>query len=384
MTEYYNPVEIIFGSSSLNQIVGLSKKFSLNEKILIISTQFLKKSGILQKVNSLLEESGFSVTNYENIKINPTFSSISDAAEFTSNDNYGLVIGIGGGSALDCAKCAAILVKNKGNVSEFLVNAKEIENNGIPLIEIPTTAGTGSEVTMWATVWREEGDSKKKYSLSDEKMYARAAILDPELTISMSPKLTAITGLDALAQAIEAYWSRHHNPTSDKHALNAISLIYDNLEKAFNNPLEIEYREKMLMGSLEAGLAFSNTKTTAVHSVSYPISAYFDVPHGLACALILGSFLEFNSIASEDNLIETPERIAKISELLDSANAVEAKSKIETMMTNMKLPIRLGQLGITQEDIEAIVREGFTKNRMENNPRDVTRSDLENILVNIL
>ena len=384
MTSYYNPVEIVFGTSSLNQIEKLSKKFSQNNKILIIADRFLRDLGTTGKIENSLQDAGFKVTIFEKIKINPTFNSIDDTTVFATNDNYGLIVGIGGGSTLDCAKCAAILAKNRGSIKEFLAGNKEIMNSGIPLVEIPTTAGTGSEVTMWATVWREDGITRKKYSLSDEKMYAKAALLDPELTISMPPKLTAVTGLDALSQAIEAFWSKNHNPKSDKHALKAISLIIENLENAYNNPLDIKYREKMLLGSLGAGLAFSNTKTTAVHSVSYPISAYFDVPHGLACALTLGSFLEFNSVSSIDNLPETPERIAKISKLLDSNDAFEARIRIESLMKIMNLPTKLSQLGIYKKDIEVIVKEGFTKGRIENNPRKVTRNDLFKILINIM
>ncbi len=384
MTDYYNPVDIIFGTSSLNQIEKLAEKYSQNNKILIIASKFLRKLGILEKLEKSLQDAGLKVTIFEKIKINPTFESIDNSTAFATNENYGLIIGIGGGSTLDCAKCTAILANNKGGIKEFLVENKKIMNIGIPLLEIPTTAGTGSEVTMWATVWRENSISRKKYSLSDEKMYAKAALLDPELTISMSPKLTAITGLDALSQAIEAFWSRNHNPTSDKHALNAISLTIENLEKAYNNPLNIGYREKMHLGSLEAGLAFSNTKTTAVHSVSYPISAYFDVPHGLACALTLGSFIEFNSISSIDNLPEIPERIGKISELLTSNNASEARIRIESLMKSMNLPTKLSQLGIHKKDLEVIVKEGFTMDRIENNPRVLTRNDLLKILINIL
>ncbi len=384
MVKYYNPVEIIFGSSSIEQISEVARKYTLNKNIVVIASKFLRRLGILQKINNILVNDGFNCTNYENVKINPTFNSIREISQFTSDNDYGLVVGIGGGSVLDSAKCASILANNEGDVSNYLEKNEEIKNSGIPLILVPTTAGTGSEVTMWATVWRNQEGFKKKYSLSNVKMYAKAAILDPEMTISLPPELTAITGLDALSQAIEAYWSKNHNPISDEHALNAISLIIENLEKAYKKPSEIKYREKMLLGSLEAGLAFSNTKTTVVHSVSYPISAYFNVPHGLACALTLGSFLEFNSIPDENNLPEAPDRIATISKLLDANNSRESKERIESLMTNMNLPTTLTQLGISKKDLEILISEGFTKGRFENNPRKVTKNDLYKILENIL
>ncbi|MBA7536658.1 Long-chain-alcohol dehydrogenase 1 [subsurface metagenome] len=369
MVNYYNPVETVFGSSSLNQIGKLTERYRNNDNILIIADKFMRNIGIIQRIEKFLLYKEYNVKTFEKVMTNPNFKLIDEASLFATSDNFGLIIGIGGGSALDCAKCAAIISRNEGKISEYLNGIKTISNSGIPLIEVPTTAGTGSEVTMWATVWKDEGDIKKKYSLSNEKMYAKAALLDPELTISLPPHLTASTGLDALSQAIEAYWSRNHNPTSDKHALEAISLINENIENAYKNPTKIEFREKMLLGSLESGLAFSNTKTTAVHSVSYPITAHFDVPHGLACALTLAAFLEFNSIEGEDNLEEAPQRILDIAYQMNCKTVQEVKSRITEIMKNMNLPIRFRDVGINKKDIDIIVNEGFTKGRVENNPR---------------
>jgi len=384
MEDYYNPVEIVFGSSSLNQIGKIVEKHKLNKKILIISDIIMRELGVIQRIEAILENNDNDVRTFEEVSANPTFRSVDEATLFARRGEYGLIIGLGGGSSLDCAKCAAILSKNKGKISDYLINDKEITNSGIPFIAIPTTAGTGSEVTMWATVWRDVDDFKKKYSMSDKKMYAKASIIDPELTLSLPPYLTATTGLDALSQAIEAYWSRNHNPTSDKHALEAIPLIFSNIEKAFKDPSNLEFREKMIFGSLESGLAFSNTKTTAVHSVSYPITALYNVPHGLACALTLGSFLVFNSKSCNDNLPESPDRIVKIVECLNSQNALKAKEEIENLMKKMNLPTKLSELGVDENGIELIIKEGFTKGRIENNPRKVTKNDLYKILTDLL
>ncbi len=384
MEEYYNPVKIVFGSSSLNQIGKIVEKYKLNNKILIISGKTMRELGVIQRIETILEKNENVVETFEKVFANPTFRLIDETTLLARRGEYGLIIGIGGGSSLDCAKCTAILSKNEGNISDYLFNYKNITNSGIPFIAIPTTAGTGSEVTMWATVWRNDDEFKKKYSMSDKKMYAKVAIVDPELTLSLPPYQTAITGLDALSQAIEAYWSRNHNPTSDKHALEAISLIFNNVEIAFKDSTNLEVREKMLFGSLESGLAFSNTKTTAVHSVSYPITALYNVPHGLACALVLGSFLVFNSKVCNENLPEASDRIEKIVECLDSQNALEAKEKIENLMKKMNLPTKLSELGIDENGIDLIIKEGFTKGRIENNPRKVTKNDLYKILINLL
>ncbi|MHA1222228.1 MAG: iron-containing alcohol dehydrogenase [Candidatus Heimdallarchaeaceae archaeon] len=384
MEGYYNPVEIFFGISTLKQIGKVVEKYSTNEKILVISDKIMRKLGVIQGVENSLVDKGYKLKIFEKEMTNPNFQLIDESTQVASYEEVGLIVGLGGGSTLDCAKCTAILLTNGGKISNYLINNEKFTKPAKPLILIPTTAGTGSEVTMWATVWREETNLKKKYSLSDKKMYAKAAILDPELTLSLPPYITATTGLDALSQAIEAYWSRNHNPVSDNHALSAMRIIFQNLLKAHENPKDIEYREKMLLGSLESGLAFSNTKTTAVHSVSYPITAYFNIPHGLACALTLGVFLEFNSIEAKDNLKEAPQRIMEIVHQLQCTDVKEARNKLEEIMKKMNLPTRLKEIGIDKKGVELILKEGFTKGRVENNPRILTKHSLRELLLKIL
>ena len=295
MKTYYNPVEILFGLDSLKNISELAVKIACNKKILIVTDKnLLNILGISEKVHDYLEKDGFTIDIFEKEGYFSSIEIIDNGANLVRNKDYGLIVGIGGGSAMDTAKCMAILGKNPGSINLYLKEGKTLENNGIPLIEVPTTSGTGSEVTRWATVW-DLGEKQKKYSLSDPKMYANGAIVDPILVKSLPKKMSVITGLDALSQAIEAYWSKNHNPISDIYALQAIPIIFSNLQKIFDNPSDVETRKILAFGSLLSGLAFSNTKTTAVHSVSYPITLHFNVPHGLACALTLSQFLLFNS-----------------------------------------------------------------------------------------
>ena len=381
---YYNPVEILFGIDSLKNISDLALKFAENKRILIVSDKdLLKILGISEKVQKYLEKGGFTVDIFEKEGYFSSIEIIDNGANLVRKKDYGLIIGIGGGSAMDTAKCMAILGKNPGSINLYLKEGKILETPGISLIEVPTTSGTGSEVTRWATVW-DLGEKQKKYSLSDLKMYAKGAIVDPTLVKSLPKKMSVITGLDALSQAIEAYWSKNHNPISDIYALQAIPIIFSNLQKIFDDPSNVEIRKNLAFGSIISGLAFSNTKTTAVHSVSYPITLHFNVPHGLACALTLSQFILFNSEKNEDNTDEAPERLQKISEAIGAENPEKAALMITELMKNLDLPTKLSEVGMDQKGIELVIKEGFTPDRVKHNPRKLTEEKLREILQGLL
>ncbi len=380
---YYNPVHVIFGIDTLKNLSTFAKKYAKNNKILIVSDKnLLDILDIRQTLMEELKKNKFEVQIFEKEGKYSSIKIIDRGSEFVRKENFGLIVGIGGGSAMDTAKCMAILGTNKGKINLYLKQGQALKNDPIPLIQVPTTAGTGSEVTKWATVW-DISEDMKKFSLSDSKMFAKAAILDPSLLLGLPPSMTAMTGIDALSQAIEAYWSKNHNSISDIYALQAISLILNNLVKSNQDPKNINYRIGMSKGSLLSGLAFSNTKTTAVHSVSYPMTLNFNIPHGLACGLTLGEFLIFNSEETSDNMDYAPMRIQKIVELFDTNSAEEAAKKLTTMMKSMGLKTRLGDFGIDDEGIEKIIQEGFTPDRVKHNPRLVTEKTLKEILLKI-
>ncbi|HLD70205.1 MAG TPA: iron-containing alcohol dehydrogenase, partial [Candidatus Omnitrophota bacterium] len=203
------------------------------------------------------------------------------------------------------------------------------------------------------------------------------AVVDSRLTLSMPASVTASTGFDALSQAIESFWSVRHNPTSDIHALRAIPLIIQSLKRAVDHSGDLEARSSMALAATEAGLAIAHTATTAVHSVSYPITTYFGVPHGHACALTLSSFIDFN----QDAFPEGREKV--LWNALQCKNAREASEKVDALMTGTGLERRLSRLGIDKPGIETIVKNGFRPDRVKNNPRELTQAELEKILLRI-
>jgi alcohol dehydrogenase class IV len=302
------------------------------------------------------------------------YPSINLLTDFIRNGKFDTVLAIGGGTILDTAKCAAILAKHEGKIEDFVSKKKyKLTKKGLPLIAIPTTAGTGSEVTPWATVW---GNDKKKYSLTSNLMFPYLAIVDPALTDTLRPKETAEPGIDALCQAIEAYWNVNSNSKSDKYALEAIRILSENLEKTVNNP-NSNNRDEVALGSLRGGLAFSNTQTTICHSVSYPMTAHFGIAHGQATSVTLPLFIEYTLPSL--SLIKQQ----KFYNALGVVDQREASKKIKDIMKACGLKTRLSELGIPREKIDIIVSEGFHPDRAKNAPRIPSPEELKRMLLSI-
>ena len=269
----------------------------------------------------------------------------------------------------------AILLKNPGTLDEYLKGKRKIMHRGIPLIAIPTTAGTASEVTSWATIW--DMEKKNKYSLAHKWMFPEYAIVDPALTVSMSPSLTAMTGMDALTHAIESCWSINSQPISDVFALRAIRLIRNNIQKACDEPGDMTARTNMALASLFAGLAFNNTKTAACHSLSYPMTFHFGIPHGLAVSITLKEVIKYN-----DRIV--PEKVKQIVEEFGESSVEGFIKAIGELMVSIGLPTKLRDLKLREEDLNVLIKDSINPERMKNNPANLTEVDIRTILKNVL
>ena len=261
-----------------------------------------------------------------------------------------------------------------------------MEKKGKTLIAIPTTSGTGSEVTRYATIYIDS----TKYSLASEKfVIPNISIIDPSLTETLPPYLTASTGLDALCQAIESMWAVKSTEESRKLAKKAIKISIKNLENAVLKP-DKNSRTKMAKASNISGKAINISRTTACHSISYPITSFFNIPHGHAVALTMPEMIVHNYNITDENCndsrgLEFVKKIMKeIIQLLDCENEIDAKQYFKKYMQKIGIETCLSKLNINKKDIELIIKNGFTPNRMNNNPRIVTKNDLQNILEEIL
>ena len=366
---YHNPVEIHFGPG----IIGNLPNF-VSGKTVLVTTPGTTKRGISRKISKLLGAS--LVALFDKVEPNPTFETIKAAYRELKQVECDLIIAVGGGSAIDTAK-AIVAIGASGSedwIDDHLKRGTPFPEpfNSKPVIAIPTTAGTGSEVTMWATVW--DIEEKKKYSLSHPKLYPKIALLDPELTLTLPEKETIYSGLDALSHAMEAIWNKNHNPISDTFALKAISLVYDYLPELRSNLINSVLRTHILRASLFAGLAFSNTKTALAHSISYPLTAHFGLPHGLACALPLPHLLRFNALKAS-------ERVEIMAEAFRSDTTDESMtSELTKLFEKTGVSLSLSDYGIDKTQVEVIANSAFTLGRADNNIAEVNESDLFNII----
>ncbi len=297
MWTYENPVNICFGNGALDTVSDI---ISGPPYCLVTYNESYFKA----LADRLIENTGEPASIINNITPNPDFSTLTEScrqfADSASDDM--VIVALGGGSVIDAAKVLAASNNGFASVREYLETGEAANQLGTyPIIAIPTTAGTGSEVTKWATVW--DTESQKKYSLSLQTLYPTHAIVDPELMLGLPKALTISTGLDALSHALESIWNRNSNPVSANHAVFAATEIMATLPKLVSDLENIELRSRVARASLFAGLAFSNTRTALAHSVSYPITLKYKVPHGLACSFSLPMVLA--SVIGEDENCDT-------------------------------------------------------------------------------
>lgn len=372
--EYFMPTEVVFGRGAIKRILE-EPIIAESKRIVLMTGNHFKESKELNFFKNEFADQNKILIVYENSVNISDIAGVNDLTDFARKNYPDLIISIGGGTIIDLGKCAAVLVKNGGKVEDYLIEGKNIRNEGIKFVAVPTTAGTGSEVTPWATVW--DTESKQKYSFASPMMFPDLAIVDPSLTDELPPKITAETGMDALTQGIEAFWSKLHNPVSDEYALRSIRLVLDNLDTAVNCPNE-QSRDFMAQASLFAGLAFSNTKTTICHSVSYPMTAHFGVTHGQAVSITLPIMMgySFPSLEKErgDMLLST----------IGVKTVEEASGIIKNLIKSVGMATTLAELGINEKNLDVIVQEGFNPDRVNNAPKVPSPQELKELLKGIL
>lgn len=367
---YFNPVEIHFHPGIIENL----SNFTSAKKILLVTSPGASERGTSKLLINTLKKSLKFI--YDGVHPNPTIESIKEAYTNIKSYEYDLTVALGGGSVIDTAK-ALVSLKASGS-EEWMINHFK---TGIsfpenfcpkPIFAIPTTAGTGSDVTMWATIW--DMTKKKKYSLSHPSLYPKKSFLDPGLTLSLSRENTIFSGLDALSHAMEAIWNKNNNPISDCMALKAISLIYNNLPKLKDNPSDLKLRSLLLQASLLAGLAFSNTKTALAHSISYPLTLFHGMPHGLACSFLLPNLIALNGKGNFD-------RIKEMSKSLNADSSINSMiESLKIFLNKLNVPFLFREYGIQKNDIRRLVDEALSYDRKVNNLVQVDNKRIEKLL----
>ncbi|MFZ5945451.1 MAG: iron-containing alcohol dehydrogenase [Bacillota bacterium] len=370
--------KVIYGNNFVNRISQCVQELN-GKKILIVTDPGIEKAGILQKLTLPLEQSGYTYVIYSNVIPNPDIPTIEKGAVLARENEVDLIIAIGGGSAIDAAKGINILYTNGGNLKDY-AGMEKVPKKALPLIAIPTTCGTGSEVT-WATVITDPVE-KFKFAVLSPQNIPNIAIIDPLLMSSLPPRLIASTGMDALTHAIEAYVSVKAQPMSDAFGLHAIELISENLRKAVLHHDNLENISKMAIASTMAGAAFSNGLLGLVHAMAHPLGGVFNIPHGIANAVLLPYVMKFNMTAA-------PERFAKIAQLMgeniQGLNTLEcAKKSLDAVLklsADIGIPNNLKDIGVDLSLLDKLAADTMKSGNVFSNPRRNNIDDVKNIFI---
>lgn len=386
--------KLVFGN---NAIQGLGKLMqSLTEKTtLVITDPGIKAAGILETALASLKQEGVSYVVYDQCEPEPRVEKAVEAYEFAKNQNCGAIIGLGGGSSIDLSKAVAVLLTYGGSPKDYFGEYK-VPGPVLPLVAIPTTSGTGTEVTPAAVLT--DLQANLKIGISDNFIRPLIALVDPMLTVKMPPAVTASTGIDALAHAIEAYTAIGHeyllaegealyqgtNDLTDALAVKAIKLISENLRLAVDQGQNVEARSNMALGSVLAGMAFSNAGVGAAHAIAYPVGAVTHAPHGVLCGLLLPHVMEYNVPVALDRFTLIAELMGENINGLDQFEAaMQSVKAVKRLINDVKITATLRGLGVAEEKLPELAEKTLAVGRLlRNNPRRLAASDIEGILRN--
>ncbi len=378
ITEFNLPTKIIAGLGSLNSLADTIRGFGDNV-LLITGKNSARQSGLLDRIEkNVSATSEVRLTVFDQVDPEPTCDNVNQAIAAAREKGCDLVVGVGGGSVLDVAKAAAALA-NKGNLVEEFMTGRELLFPGIPCIAIPTTAGTGAEVTPNSVLIDRKRQVKE--SLRHSFMYPKAAIIDAELTVSLPPKLTAYAGIDALCQSIESYVSTGANILTDAIALQSIRLVSMNLRLAYKNGANVQARQNMLYAALLSGIALSNARMGAVHGLAHPLGLKYNLPHGLVCGILLPYVIEFNLNFATTKYSTIAGVMGGLLRGLDKERAAKiCIDKTKQLLAEVGFPWRLRELGVKPEDFPQLAKDSLPSGSLKANPRTVLEDDAINIL----
>jgi alcohol dehydrogenase class IV len=370
---YHNPTAIEFGWGALARLPELVKSLG-GKRVLVVGDPGVAKAGLVDRVVGTLG-SGVPVTTFTDIESDPDASSVDAGVQVARSKECDLIIGIGGGSAMDVAKVIGVMLTNPGNVRDYSGMGK-IGRPGVPVIAIPTTSGTGSELTIWSVL--SEKDKQQKFGVGSVLNCARIALLDPELTVSLPPAITAATGIDALTHALESYVNTATQPISEAMSEQSMTLIARSLRLAVAQPGNRLARADMLLASTLAAMAFNSTRLGLVHAYAMPLGSRFHIPHGLANAIMLPVVMRFNlpgNLAKFARIAEIfGEPVAGLS-LRDAAE--RSVTAIQQLKADVGITARLGDFGMTEADLDGVAREAMLSGNVAVNPRQPTLEDMK-------
>ena len=371
--QFQTPTKIISGIGSTAEIIK-----ELNDlhakKVLLITDPGLVQAGVAQQVVEMLKQAAVEVEIFDAVEPDPSIQVATKAAEMAKNVKANVLIALGGGSAIDTAKSAALLVTNGGYLKDY-AGVNKVVKPILPLIAVPTTAGTGSEVTIFAVM--SDPDKQEKFTISSALIAPAVAVLDPLLTLKLPPSVTAFTGMDALTHAIEAFTSSIAQPATDALALSAIKLVLKHLPVAVGRGDNIKARDGMLQASLLAGIAFNNAFLGLAHAIASPLGGHFHVPHGLANAVMLPYVMEYNLPTAVRRYAEIG-RALGLQAVGDTPRAVAEKTvaAITQLARDINIPEKLSNIGAKEELLPLVARDALKSIQLKFNVRNASEKEI--------
>ncbi|MDE0088116.1 MAG: iron-containing alcohol dehydrogenase [Candidatus Poribacteria bacterium] len=375
-TTFSLPPTIITGAGASEKVGEQAKRFGVTNA-LIVTDPGISKIGYADQIANNLHNAGIATTIFSNVTPDPTLQNVTDGLKQYRAENCDLIVSLGGGSTIDCGKGIAMKLTNDGEFADYM-GVDKIPNTGAPLIAIPTTAGTGSEVTKVTVIT--DTDRNVKMMLSSACLLASVALVDPLLSLTTPPHLTAAVGVDALTHAIESYVSKRAQPITDALALEAIRLISGSLRQAWADGENIPARTDMMLGASIAGMAFSNSSVALVHGMSRPIGAYFHIHHGLSNSVLLLDVMEFSVVGAPKRFADIAQAMGEpIDGLSPMKQADAAIFAVERLVTDIQMP-RLGEIGIDKEKFEQVIEQmaadAIASGSPANNPRQASAEEI--------
>lgn len=366
------PQDIQFGMGSLAKLPELLAA-NRSDHVMLVSDRGLEKIGVVAKVQAIIEAAGITVTSYLDVVPNPTVEVVNAAASLYKTSGATSLVALGGGSPMDVAKSVGVLARYGGKITDYEGNHK-VPGPIEPIIAIPTTAGTGSEVTASAVIT----DTSRNYKLSvfSYEILPKYAVLDPELIMSAPASIAASCGVDALIHAMEAYISRNATPFSDAMAEKAMELIGANLRRFVANRQDEDAACAMMLGSTFAGMSFAWARLGNVHAMSHPVSAYFNVPHGVANSILLPNVMEYNALADHGRYEVIYNYIREGSGPVENFTPDMLVDELRRLNAQLGIPSGLAEAGVTADKIPAMAEDAIKSGNIPANPRATTVADL--------
>lgn len=367
------PQDIVFGMGSLKRLPELLEK-SDSKKMMIISGPVLEKIGVVKRVQDVVEAAGIETTTFVDIAANPTVDMVDAATKQYKESGATSIVALGGGSPMDVAKAVGVLARYGGSITDY-EGAHLVPGPIEPIIAIPTTAGTGSEVTAFSVIT----DTTRNYKLTvfSYELLPKYALLDPEMAMTAPPSVAASCGIDALIHAWEAYTSLAASPFSDAMAEKALELIGGNIRRFVANRKDEEAACAMMSGSMFAGIAFAWARLGNVHAMSHPVSAFFNVPHGVANSILLPVIVEYNALADHGRYEKIYNYIREKKDPVQDFKPQMLVDEIKKLNADLGIPKSLSEVGVTEDKIPQMAVDAMKSGNIAVNPRQSTQKDIE-------